>query len=121
MTELDLEAREQRPREKPAVPMVIEIMPGQASEGLIDTFEPGTYDGRSLRELCEQTLEKTRWSIEDQQIVDDIKRQLAGGKLLCRGKAAEGEVRDYATLEVTEAGEQYFYVPVRAIKPQEGG
>jgi hypothetical protein len=28
---------------------------------------------------------------------------------------------EFAVSEQTEAGEKYFYVPVRAIKPQEGG
>jgi hypothetical protein len=27
----------------------------------------------------------------------------------------------YAVVEETEAGEKYLYVPIRAIKPQEGG
>ena len=121
MAELELEVREAKPRVKQAVPLVLEIMPGQASEGLIDTLAPGTYEGRSVRELCEQSLSRGGWSIEDQQIIDDIKRQLAGGKLLCRGKGSEGEALQYVTLEVTEAGEEYYYVPVRAIKPQEGG
>jgi len=121
MAELELEVREHKPHVKQVVPLVVEIMPGQASEGLLDTLAPGTYEGLSVRELCEQILNRGGWSIEDQQIIDDIKRQLAGGKLLCRGKSSEGEAREYATLEVTEAGEQYYYVPVRAIKPQEGG
>jgi hypothetical protein len=28
---------------------------------------------------------------------------------------------EYAEAEQTEAGEKYLYVPIRAIKPQEGG
>jgi hypothetical protein len=103
------------------LPMVLEIIPGQAGEGLIDVYEPGSYEGQSLWKLCEKTLKKKDWSIEEQQVLEDITRQLDGGRLLCRGRQLEGTARDYATLEQTEAGESYLYVPIRAIKPQEGG
>lgn len=103
------------------LPLVVEIMPGQASEGLIDVYEPGSYEGRTLRKLCDKTLNKKKWTIEEQLIIEDIARQLEGGKLLCRGQEIEGVAVDYAAPEQTEAGEKYLYVPVRAIKPQEGG
>jgi hypothetical protein len=103
------------------LPLVLEIMPGQAGEGLIDIHEPGSYERESLRSLCQKTLSKKDWSVEEQQIVDDIARQLDGGRLLCRGKAIEGTPLEQAVLEETEAGEKYLYVAVRAIKPQEGG
>ncbi len=104
-----------------ALPLVVEIIPGQAAEGLIDIHEPGSYEGKTLRKLCDMTLSKQQWSIEEQLIVEDIKRQLNGGKLLCRGEEIEGTAMDYAESEYTQAGERYFYVPVRAVKPQEGG
>jgi hypothetical protein len=103
------------------LPLVLEIIPGQAAEGLIDLYEPGSYEGLSLRKLCEQTLARRDWSIEEQQVLDDILRQLDGGRLLCRGREPHGMALEHAVLERTEAGEQYLYVPVRAIKPQEGG
>ena len=103
------------------LPVVLEIIPGQAGEGLIEIYEPGSYEGQSLWKLCEKTLSRKDWSIEDQQIVEDIRRQLDGGRLLCRGQQIEGTALTYAVLEETEAGEKYLYVPVRAIKPQEGG
>jgi len=103
------------------LPLVLEILPGQAGEGLIDIYEPGSFTGKTLKELCEKTLSKTDWSIEEHQIRDDIHRQLDGGLLLCRGRAVSGPALDYAQLEETQAGEKYFYVPVRALKPQEGG
>jgi hypothetical protein len=103
------------------LPLVVEIIPGQAGEGLIDIYEPGSYEGQSLWKLCEKTLGKRDWSIEEQQILEDIRRQLDGGRLLCRGQQLEGIALSYATLEETEAGEKYLYVPIRAIKPQEGG
>jgi len=53
--------------------------------------------------------------------MDDVTRQLRGGKLLCRGHEIEGTALEYAETEQTEAGEKYFYVPIRAIKPQEDG
>ncbi len=103
------------------LPLVIEIMPGQAGEGLIDVYEAGSFEGLSLRKLCEKTLGKTQWSIEEQQIFDDIKRQLDGGRLLCKGGDIDRAALEYAVLEVTEKGEKYLYVAVRALKAQEGG
>lgn len=103
------------------LPLVLEIIPGQAGEGLIDVYEPGSFEGQSLRKLCERTLSKRHWSIEEQQILEDIKRQLDGGMLLCRGRELQGTALEFAVVEETEAGEQYLYVPIRAIKPQEGG
>ena len=103
------------------LPLIVEIIPGHAAEGLIDIYEPGSYEGRTLRKLCERTLDKKRWSIEEQLIIEDITRQLQGGKLLCSGHEIEGTALEYAVTEQTEAGEKYLYVPVRAIKPQEGG
>src|SRR5574341_960046 len=103
------------------LPLVLEIIPGQAGEGLVDAYEPGSYEGQSLWKLCEKMLAKRNWSIEEQQVLEDIKRQLDSGRLLCRGRQIEGLALEYATLEETEAGEKYLYVPIRAIKPQEGG
>jgi hypothetical protein len=103
------------------LPLVLEVMPGHAAEGLIDIYEPGSYEGKSLRKLCDRTLNKKNLSIEEQLIVEDIIRQLEGGKLLCRGQEIEGTALEYAVSEETEKGEKYLYVPVRAIKPQEGG
>ncbi len=103
------------------LPLVLELIPGQAGEGLIEVHEPGSYDVPSLRKLCERLLSRTNWSVEEQQVLEDIKRQLEGGRLLCRGRSVDGAALDYAVVEETEAGEKYLYVPVRAIKPQEGG
>jgi hypothetical protein len=103
------------------LPLILEILPGHAAEGLIDIYEPGSYEGKTLRKLLEMTLSQKKRSIEEQLILEDITRQLQGGKLLCRGEDIEGTVLDYAVTEQTEAGEKYFYVPIRAIKPQEGG
>ena len=103
------------------LPLVLEIIPGQAGEGLIDIYEPGSYEGQPLRKLIEKMLSKKDWSIEEQQILEDIHRQLDGGRLLCKGREIQGTALDHAVLEETEAGEKYLYVPIRAIKPQEGG
>jgi hypothetical protein len=103
------------------LPLVVEIIPGQAAEGLVDIFEPGSYEGQTLRKLCSRTLSKKKWTIEERLIIEDINRQLQGGKLLCRGQEIEGTALAYAVSEQTEAGEEYLYVPVRVIKPQEGG
>lgn len=116
--ELDREKEEKAHR---ALPLIIEIMPGQAAEGLVDIYEPGTYEEKSLRKLCEETLEKKDWSIEERQVLEDVQRQLEGGKLLSGGAGIDRAAVDYAVYDVTEKGEDYLYVPVRAIKPQEGG
>jgi hypothetical protein len=96
-------------------------MPGHAADGLIEIYEPGSYEGKTLSKLCDRTLSKKNLTLEEQLIVEDIARQLDGGKLLCRGQDIEGTALEFAISEETEAGEKYFYVPVRAIKPQEGG
>ena len=103
------------------LPLVIEILPGQAGEGLIDIYEPGGYEGVSLRELVLKTLGKVNWNIEEKQVLEDINRQLSGGKLLIGGKEIQGTAQRYALLKRTEEGEYYYYVSMRAIKPQEGG
>jgi len=107
-------------RDKP-MPLVLEIMPGHAAEGLISVYEAGSYEETSLRKLCEKILQKRNLSIEEQLIFEDIARQLEGGKLLCRGHEIDGTAIVFAVEEETEAGEKYLYVPVRAIRPQEGG
>ena len=121
MTDAKLKRALQTDEAQKLLHLVVEIMPGHAAEGLIDIYEPGSYEGKSLRKLCDRTLNKKNLSIEEQLIVEDITRQLQGGKLLCRGQEIEGTALEYAVSEETEAGEKYLYVPVRAIKPQEGG
>jgi len=103
------------------LPLVLEILPGHAAEGLIDIYEPGSYEAKSLQNLCKRTLSKKSLTLEEQLIAEDIARQLEGGKLLCRGQEIDGTALEFAVSEQTEAGEKYFYVPIRAIKPQEGG
>jgi len=103
------------------LPLVLELIPGQAGEGLIEVHEPGSYEDQSLRKLCERLLSRTNWSLEEQQALEDVKRQLQGGRLFCRGRQIDGAALDYVVVEETEAGEKYLYIPVRAIKPQEGG
>jgi len=121
MTDTKLKKALQTDAAQKLLPLVVEIMPGHAAEGLIDIYEPGSHEGKSLRKLCDRTLNKKNLSIEEQLIVEDINRQLEGGKLLCRGQEIEGTALEYAVSEQTEAGEKYLYVPLRAIKPQEGG
>jgi hypothetical protein len=108
-------------KEEQLLPLVVEVMPGQAGEGLVDIYQPGTYEGKTLRNLCEKMLGKKDLSIEEQLILEDINRQLDGGKFLSRGQEIDSTALEYAAIEETEAGEQYLYVPIRAIKPQEGG
>ncbi|MBM4289009.1 MAG: hypothetical protein FJ135_12870 [Deltaproteobacteria bacterium] len=119
MTELTT-ASEKQPREE-LLPLVVEIIPGQAGEGLLAIFEPGSYENKPLADLCREMLARRDWSIEERQILDDIMRQLQGGILMAKGRDLQSQALDYARLEQSEEGENYFYAPVRAIKPQEGG
>jgi len=121
MTDVEHEKALKTEEEEQLLPLVIEIMPGQAGEGLVDIYQPGSYEGKALRHLCQKTLDKKDLSIEEQLILEDIKRQLDGGKFLSRGQEIDSMAPAYAVMEETEAGEKYLYVPVRAIKPQEGG
>jgi hypothetical protein len=121
MTDEELKRALQTDEAEKLLPLVLEIIPGHAAEGVIDIYEPGSHEGKSLRKLCDRTLNKKNLTIEEQLIVEDVARQLEGGKLLCRGQEIEGTALEYAVSEQTEAGEKYLYVPIRAIKPQEGG
>ena len=121
MTEFEFKEALKTEEEEQVLPLVIEIMPGQAGEGLVDIYHPGSYEGKPLRKLCQNTLNKKDLSIEEQLILEDINRQLDGGKFLSRGQEIDNMAPAYAVIEETEAGEKYLYVPVRAIKPQEGG
>lgn len=121
MADVELKEAPKTKEMQELLPLVMEIIPGQAAEGLIDIYEPGSYEGETLRTLCDNTLSKKKWSMEEQIVIEDIRRQLDGGRLLCRGKEIEGTAVEYAVSEQTEAGEEYLYVPIRVIKPQEGG
>ncbi len=121
MTDEELKKALHTDESEKLLPLVLEIIPGHAAEGLIDIYEPGSYEGKSLRKLCDRTLSKKNLSIEEQLIVEDARRQLEGGKFLSRGQEIDGTALEYAVSEQTEAGEKYLYVPIRAIKPQEGG
>jgi len=121
MTDVQLRPEDQPEKAQKPLPLVLEIIPGQAGEGLVVVMEPGSYEGSSLRELCDLALSRTDFSIEERQILEDIERQLQGGKLLCQGRDLDAPAQAFATVEETAAGEAYCYVPVRAIKPQEGG
>jgi len=121
MTDIEAKKDLQIDEAEKLLPLVLEILPGHAAEGLIDIYEPGSYEVKSLRKLCNRTLRKKNLTIEEQLIAEDVARQLEGGKLLCRGQEIDGTALEFAISEQTEAGEKYFYVPIRAIKPQEGG
>ena len=121
MSDIQIKTEEQPKKLHKPLPLILEIIPGQAGEGLVVVMEPGSYEGSTLRELCQEALSRKDFSIEERQILEDIQRQLQGGKLLCQGRDVDAPIHVFGSVEETEAGEEYFYVPVRAIKPQEGG
>jgi hypothetical protein len=121
MGEPELKKEQEHEERESVLPLVVEILPGQASEGLVDIHEAGSYQGASLRQLVERALGRADLTIEERQVLEDINRQLDGGTLLCRGKEIDVPAAEYASVEETEVGEKYLYVPIRAIKPQEGG
>lgn len=121
MSDIQIRPEEQPKKIQKPLPLILEIIPGQAGEGLVVVMEAGSYEGSNLRQLCQEALKRTDYSIEERQILEDIQRQLQGGKLLCQGRDVDAPVHVFGTIEETEAGEEYFYVPVRALKPQEGG
>jgi hypothetical protein len=108
MTDAETKKALETEESQQVLPLILEILPGHAAEGLIDIYEPGSYEGKTLRKLCERTLSKKKWSIEEQLIIEDITRQLHGGKLLCGGHEIEGGAVEYAVTEETEAGEKYL-------------
>ncbi|ROQ90826.1 hypothetical protein [Desulfosoma caldarium] len=103
------------------VPLVVEVLPGQAAEGLLEVFEPGTYEGRTLQELVNAVLSRQDLSVEEREILEEILFQMEDGVLLCAGRPAEGDPLEKARVEQTEEGEKYYYVAVRVLRPQEGG
>lgn len=108
MTDIEPKKALQIDEAEKLLPLVLEVMPGHAAEGLIAIYEPGSYEGKTLRKLCDQTLNKKNLTIEEQLIAEDVARQLEGGKLLCRGQEIEGTALEFAVSEQTEAGEKYF-------------
>ncbi|MEJ5348960.1 MAG: hypothetical protein WHS46_09765 [Desulfosoma sp.] len=103
------------------VPLVVEVLPGQAAEGILEVFEPGTYEGRTLQELINVVLSREDLSVEEREILEEILFHMENGVLLCGGRPAEGDPLERARVEETEEGEKYYYVAVRALRPQEGG
>lgn len=118
---LHLEEDKDKASRKLPVPLVVEVLPGQAAEGLLELFEPGTYEGRTLQELVHAVLSRQDLSVEEREILEEIVFQMENGVLLCAGRPAEGDPLERARVEETEEGEKYYYVAVRALRPQEGG
>ncbi len=115
-----MEDEEKKIRKLP-VPLVVEVLPGQAAEGILEVFEPGTYEGRTFQELINAVLSREDLSVEEREVLEEILFHMENGVLLCGGRAAEGDPLERARVEQTEDGEKYYYVAVRALRPQEGG
>ena len=103
------------------LPLILEIIPGQAHEGLMTLFEAGEWENKKIQELVKKAL-KEEVPIEERELIERIRKELeGGGKLLYQGKEVDGNAANYAIKEKTEAGEDYYYISIRVIKPQEGG
>ena len=63
MTDVETKKALQLDEAEKLLPLVLEIIPGHAAEGLIDIYEPGSYEGKSLKRLCDRTLNKKNLSI----------------------------------------------------------
>ncbi|MFC1697384.1 hypothetical protein ACFL1H_03560 [Nanoarchaeota archaeon] len=101
--------------------LVLEVIPGQATEGLVTVYHAGNYEDKTLKQLVDTSLAKDR-KLEEEQILKDVKSQMSGkGKLLYRGQQIGKNPLDHAIKEKTDNGEEYWYVGLKAIKPQEGG
>jgi hypothetical protein len=118
-------AQQNRPAAAPAAatarPLVIEIKPGQASEGLVGYFKPGEYEGKSVDELVRSTMNSQSLNDFERGLSADIEKNLRSGKLLYQGKEVKGQAAQYAVEQTSDEGEKYLYVELKAIQPQEGG
>ncbi|MBI4983074.1 hypothetical protein HZC32_00310 [Candidatus Woesearchaeota archaeon] len=109
-------------QEKPSLPLVLQIIPGQAKTGVYCKFEAGTWEGENIASLVNAAL-KREYSIEDREVLAKIKEQVNdGGKLLYQGKDIDTNgLSAYLVKEKTDSGQEYFYSELKAIKAQEGG
>lgn len=104
------------------LPLVIEIMPGQAQQGLVGAFMPDEYEGKSLAELVRSTMNSPNMTDEDRALLREVKQNMSNGKILYRGNdVPSGPAVKYAVERKTEAQEDILYIELRAIQPQEGG
>ena len=107
------------------LPLVVEIIPGTAGEGqgLLRAFQPGEYDLKRTTPaaLMHQIMSKPE-SVFDSRVIDRLNRE--GTNHLFVGRKAHRVttqcLADYAELR-SEDGQQYVYLLLRSIKPQEGG
>ena len=89
MSDIQIKPEDQPKKIQKPLPLILEIIPGQAGEGLVVVLEPGSFEGSTLRKLCQEALSRTDYSIEERQILEDIERQL---KIILAGTVAEGMV-----------------------------
>jgi hypothetical protein len=97
------------------LPLVLEIKPNQAAEGLVGVFKPNEYCEQNVDSLARTILENPDLNDLERGIVSDIERNLRNGELKMHGKKAAGFAKGYATLEKSEAGEPFLYLELRAI------
>lgn len=102
--------------------LVLEIVPGQAASGIRRLYEPHEYKGQDIGDLVDQHLEGGV-SAEDQPTLRSIEEQLDSGHLVHDGDRVNRRAspnrywRDEETLD----GEDFKYIKLKAITPQEGG
>lgn len=103
------------------LPLVVELIPGVADQGFIKAYESGNYSLDRTVDSVVNDLILGNHSIEDNVTIDRIKKEL-GGQMFIGKQDVKGKfVKDYIRVETTKDGAKYLYLPIRVVKPQEGG
>lgn len=110
------------------LPLILEVAPGQADNGMLEKYAVTDYKNASIEDLVDDALEAkqslTGTSLEERRTAENVEEQLqGGGNLLYEGDAVNpnADPTDYATIETTSEGEDFLYVKLQAVRPQEGG
>ena len=107
--------------ERGNLPLVIELLPGQAREGLVTIFDSGDWEGRKTSNLIAEALGNEH-DVEDRRLADRVETQLnSGGQLLYNGQSVGDNPAEYTVREQSASGQDYLYAAFSVIQPQEGG
>ena len=103
------------------LPLVVEIIPGAAEEGLVRAFNVGEYDiEKNVKALAKEIL-SGEYDMEEGHLIQRINKEINGGKYLIGEEEVNSKIRNYVAKETTEDGLDYLYLQLRIVRPQEGG